>query len=63
VVDPEPSSGMAGLTINGIDIPVEDDGSFTGDVILRLGVNRLIIVCRDRAGNEYRDETRVVDFK
>jgi hypothetical protein len=63
VVDPEPSSGITGLIINGIDIPVEEDGSFTGEVILRLGTNRLTIVCRDRAGNEYRDETRVIDFK
>jgi hypothetical protein len=63
VMDPEPSSGIAKLTINGIDMPIEEDGSFSGDVILQLGANRLTIVCRDLAGNEFRDDTRIIDFK
>jgi len=70
VIDPEPSSGIKRISINGKEIKPNSDGSFATEIILtRLtgdrtaalsGENRLSIYAEDLAGNIVRDNSRVI---
>lgn len=70
IIDPEPSSGIRRMTINGKEIKPNSDGTFTADIILMRSAadrkvaaaaeNRLQIFAEDLAGNIYRDNSRVI---
>ncbi len=66
VIDPEPSSGIKRILVNGQEIKPNNDGSFEAQVFLkralpgRKGENRLIFIVEDLAGNILRDNSRVI---
>jgi hypothetical protein len=60
VVDPQPSSGIKRLTLNGKEIKPNSDGSFAVTIPLRRGDNRLNFMIEDLAGNILRDNSRVI---
>jgi len=60
VIDPEPSSKIKRLVLNGKEIKPRSDGSFTTIIPLIRGENRLNFEIEDMAGNILRDNTRVI---
>ena len=62
VIDPEPSSGIKRISVNGREIKPNSDGSFETNVILNRGINNLNFVIEDLAGNILRDNTHKVRF-
>ena len=66
VIDPQPSSGIKRILVNGQDIRPNNDGSFQATIFLkralpgRKGENRLSFVVEDMAGNILRDNSRVI---
>jgi len=40
------------LTINGAEVQVEEDGSFSHRLLIEEGLNQIIVTARDLAGNE-----------
>jgi len=60
VIDPEPSSGIKRISINGKDIKPNSDGSFVTTVLIKRGMNNLNFVVEDLAGNIFRDNTRKI---
>jgi hypothetical protein len=60
VLDPEPSSGIKRIMINGKDIKPRSDGSFSTAIRLQRGETRLEIIVEDLAGNTVRDNTRSI---
>lgn len=58
IIDPEPSSGLKRITINGKEIKPNSDGSFETEIALERGENKLQIVAEDTAGNIKRDSSR-----
>jgi len=60
VIDPEPSSGIKRISINGKDIKPNSDGTFETTIELSRGINSLNFVVEDLAGNIYRDNTRKI---
>jgi hypothetical protein len=60
VIDPEPSSKIKRLTLNGKEIKPRSDGSFTTTIPLERGENRLNFEIEDMAGNVLRDNSRVI---
>ncbi len=66
VIDPEPSSGIKRIIVNGQEIKPNNDGSFEAKIFLkravagRQGENRLSFIVEDIAGNILRDNSRVI---
>jgi hypothetical protein len=60
VIDPEPSSGIKRIVVNGKEIKPNSDGSFETAVPLQKGENRLNFMVEDLAGNILRDNSKVV---
>ena len=60
VIDPEPSSKIKRISVNGQDIKVNSDGTFETVVMLRRGENRLSLYVEDLAGNMTQDNSRVI---
>jgi hypothetical protein len=60
VVDPEPSSGIKRIMINGKEIKPRSDGSFSTVIRLQRGETRLEFIVEDLAGNVLRDNTRSI---
>jgi uncharacterized protein YfaP (DUF2135 family) len=60
IIDPEPSSGIKRITINGKEIQPNSDGSFETTIVLKRGENHLSFYAEDLAGNISRDNTRTV---
>ncbi|MHB2150675.1 FecR domain-containing protein [Calditrichota bacterium LG25] len=66
VIDPEPSSGIKRIIVNGQEIKPNNDGSFEAKILLkrtpvgRRGENRLSFIVEDVAGNILRDNSRVI---
>jgi len=60
VIDPEPSSGIKRISINGKDIKPNSDGSFETTIFINRGMNNLNFVVEDLAGNIFRDNTRKI---
>lgn len=60
VIDPEPSSGIKRISINGKEIKPNSDGSFETSVIINRGQTNLNFVVEDLAGNILRDNTRKI---
>jgi hypothetical protein len=60
VIDPEPSSGIKRITINGREIKPNSDGSFETTVPLQKGENRLSFMVEDLAGNVMRNDSKSV---
>jgi uncharacterized protein YfaP (DUF2135 family) len=58
IIDPEPSSKLKRIMINGKEIQPNSDGSFETEIFLERGDNRLQIVAEDMAGNITRDNSR-----
>jgi len=58
IIDPEPSSKLKRIMINGKEIQPNSDGSFETEIALERGENRLQIVAEDMAGNITRDNSR-----
>ncbi len=58
IVDPEPSSGIKRISINGKEIKPNSDGSFETTIFINRGLNNLSFVVEDLAGNVTRDNTR-----
>ena len=58
IIDPQPSSGLKRIVINGQEIRPNTDGSFETEIILQRGDNRLTFYAEDLAGNIARDNTR-----
>ena len=58
IIDPEPSSKLKRMSINGKEIQPNSDGSFQTEIPLNRGENRLQIYAEDVAGNISRDNTR-----
>jgi hypothetical protein len=54
VIDPQPSSGIEKVTLNGIPMQLTANGQFDFNLQLRIGVNELVFIAQDRAGNESR---------
>lgn len=69
VVDPQPSSGIKRILVNGQEIKPNADGSFEATVFLKRalpghqGENRLTFTVEDMAGNILRDNSRVIIIK
>jgi hypothetical protein len=61
VIDPEPSSGIKRVTLNGKEIKLNSDGSFEVLIPLADGINRLNFTVEDLAGNIMREGSRSVD--
>lgn len=60
VIDPEPSSQLKRVTVNGKEIKPNPDGTFETEIILERGENRLSFYAEDLAGNITRDNSRVI---
>jgi len=66
VIDPEPSSGIKRITINGKEIKPRSDGSFEAEIYVQRGnlgqpiENRLNFYVEDMAGNITRDNSHVI---
>jgi uncharacterized protein YfaP (DUF2135 family) len=60
IIDPQPSSGIKSVTINGQVVKPNVDGSFQMTITLRRGENRLNIVAEDLAGNIRRENNRII---
>jgi hypothetical protein len=60
VIDPEPSSKIKRMVLNGKEIKPRSDGSFTTTIPLIRGENRLTFEIEDMAGNMLRDNSRIV---
>jgi hypothetical protein len=60
VLDPEPSSGIKRVVINGKEIKPNSDGSFDITIPLQRGDNRLAFMVEDMAGNILRDNSKTV---
>jgi hypothetical protein len=60
IIDPEPSSKIKRISINGQEIKVNSDGTFESAVALRRGENRLFLHVEDLAGNITQDNSRVI---
>ena len=58
IIDPEPSSKLKRISINGKEIQPNSDGSFETEIMLERGETRLQFVVEDMAGNIKRDNTR-----
>ncbi len=66
VIDPEPSSGIKRIIVNGQEIKPNNDGSFEAKIFVkralagRKGENRLSFIVEDLAGNILRDNSRLI---
>ncbi len=66
IIDPEPSSGIKRIMVNGKEIQPNSDGTFETEIILvrgqagNPGENRLSFYVEDMAGNITRDNSRVI---
>lgn len=60
VIDPEPSSGLKRIVVNGKEIKPKSDGSFETRIILKRNENRLRFSAEDMAGNVTRDNKRMI---
>lgn len=66
VIDPEPSSGIKRVIVNGQEIKPNNDGSFEAKIFLKRALNgrkvdnRLSFIIEDLAGNILRDNSRVI---
>ena len=60
IIDPQPSSGIKSVSINGQEVKPNADGSFEMIITLRRGENRLNIVAEDLAGNIRRSNNRTI---
>jgi hypothetical protein len=60
VIDPEPSSGIKRITVNGREIKPNSNGTFETTIRLKPGENRLNFNVEDLAGNIHRNNTRVI---
>ncbi|KAA3613191.1 MAG: hypothetical protein D8M58_12860 [Calditrichaeota bacterium] len=58
IIDPQPSSQLKRILINGKEIQPNTDGSFQTEIYLVRGENPLQIYAEDLAGNITRDNTR-----
>ncbi len=58
IIDPQPSSQLKRILINGKEIKPNTDGSFETEIFLNRGDNPLRIEAEDLAGNITRDNTR-----
>jgi bacillopeptidase F len=58
IIDPEPSSGIKRISVNGKEIKPNSDGTFETTIILSRGLNNLNFVVEDMAGNILRDNTK-----
>ncbi len=63
VLDPEPSSGLKRITVNGKEIRPNSDGSFETRIILKRNENRLRFSAEDVAGNTAVDNSRMIIVK
>jgi len=63
IIDPEPSSGLKGILINGQPVKPRNDGSFEADIQLVRGENRILIQAEDLAGNIVRESNRVITIR
>lgn len=66
VIDPQPSSGIKRILVNGQEIKPNADGSFEATIFLQRAQpgnrteNRLSFIVEDMAGNILRDNSRVI---
>jgi hypothetical protein len=60
VIDPQPSSGIKRMSLNGKEIKPNSDGTFTTNIPLRKGDNRLNFIIEDMAGNIINDNSRII---
>lgn len=60
IIDPEPSSKLKRLQVNGKEIRPNSDGSFETEIILKRGRNRIVVIAEDLAGNIARDASREI---
>ena len=60
IIDPEPSSKIKRISVNGQEIKVNSDGTFETGIALRRGENRLSFYVEDMAGNITQDNSRVI---
>jgi uncharacterized protein YfaP (DUF2135 family) len=58
IIDPEPSSGLKRILINGKEVLPSSDGSFQTEIQLERGQNVFQIYAEDMAGNINRDNSR-----
>lgn len=63
IIDPEPSSGLKSILINGQPVKPRTDGSFEADIQLVRGENRILIQAEDLAGNIVRETNRVITIR
>ena len=54
VLDPQPSSGLEKVSVNGVSIQLSPNGQFELPIKLHIGSNNILFIGRDRAGNEKR---------
>ncbi len=58
IIDPQPSSGLKRIVVNGQEIRPNTDGSFEAEIVITRGDNRLTFFAEDLAGNITRDNSR-----
>jgi hypothetical protein len=60
IIDPEPSSGIKRILVNGTELKPRSDGSFQTVLRIQRGETRLEFIVEDLAGNVLRDNTRSI---
>lgn len=60
IIDPEPSSKIKRISVNGQEIRPNSDGTFETIVFLKRGQNHLNFIVEDLAGNVFRDNSRTI---
>jgi len=63
IIDPEPSSGLKRITVNGKEIKPNSDGSFETKITLQRNNNRLRFSAEDMAGNSTIDNSRAINVR
>jgi hypothetical protein len=60
IIDPQPSSGIERITVNGEAVRLAPNGQFERTIQLQVGVNQILFIALDLAGNEQRVTSSVV---
>lgn len=61
IIDPEPSSKLKRILINGKEVRPNSDGSFEVEIFLEAGVNVIQVYAEDMAGNISRDNSKRIE--
>jgi len=60
IIDPEPTSGIKSLSVNGKEIQPNSDGTFETVIFIERGITQLNFIIEDLSGNILRDNSRSI---